>query len=49
MENYELAQSLRQPGNDDSVLRWNACARFLRRTPQLEPVKASSEPVLSSE
>jgi hypothetical protein len=49
MSNYEQAESLRPPGNDDSVLRWNTCARFLRRTPYLEPVKTPLEPVLSSE
>jgi hypothetical protein len=46
MTNYETAQSLRPPGNDDSILRWNTCARFLRRTPYLEPIKPSTEPVL---
>jgi hypothetical protein len=49
MGSYEMAQSLRPPGNDDSILRWNTCARFLRRTPHLEPIKAAPEPVLSSE
>jgi len=26
---YERAEELHQPGNDDAVLRWNACARFI--------------------
>ena len=30
MEWYEKAEALRPAGNDDSVLRWNACARLLR-------------------
>jgi hypothetical protein len=47
MGSYETAQSLRPPANDDSILRWNTCARFLRRTPHLEPVKSPIEPVLS--
>lgn len=31
MECYEKAEDLRPPGNDDAVLRWNACARLLMR------------------
>lgn len=49
MANYEEAQALRPPGNDDAVLRWNACLRFLRRTPHLEPYREPAAPVLSSE
>lgn len=30
---YEQAESLRPPGNDDVLLRWNACARLLMRHP----------------
>ena len=30
MAAYERAESLRPPGNDDAILRWNACARLLR-------------------
>jgi hypothetical protein len=26
---YEKAESLRPPGNDDALLRWNACARII--------------------
>jgi hypothetical protein len=37
MRDFERAQSLRPPGNDDALLRWNACARFLDRHPQLRP------------
>src|SRR5437016_3172382 len=29
MEYYEKAESLRPPGNDDALLRWNACARMI--------------------
>jgi hypothetical protein len=32
---YEQAEQLRPPGNDDVLLRWNACARLLRRFPQM--------------
>ena len=48
MQWYERAQALRPHGNDDSVLRWNACARFLHRFPHLVPaVEEMPEPVLS--
>jgi hypothetical protein len=46
---YEQAQAIRPHGNDDSLLRWNACARFLMRYPQLTPsdYQPQLEPVLS--
>ncbi len=47
MQWYERAEALRAPGNDDSLLRWNACARFLRRSPHLAPAQESAEAVLS--
>lgn len=31
---YEQAEALRPPGNDDVLLRWNACARLLMRHPE---------------
>src|SRR4051812_4369308 len=37
MQHFELAESLRPPGNDDARLRWNACVRFMQRHPQLRP------------
>jgi hypothetical protein len=49
MESYEKAWALRPSGNDDSVLRWNSCARFLRRTPHLTPVKQAPEPAVFAE
>ena len=30
MRAYERAEALRPAGNDDAILRWNACARLLR-------------------
>jgi hypothetical protein len=45
MGKYEEAGALRPPGNDDAVLRWNTCVRFLRRNPQLAPEKPSAEQV----
>ncbi|HLH38912.1 MAG TPA: hypothetical protein VKX39_07170 [Bryobacteraceae bacterium] len=37
MEHYERAESLRPPGNDDAILRWNTCARILMRNRELRP------------
>lgn len=37
MRHFERAEWLRPVGNDDARLRWNACARFLDRHPQLRP------------
>jgi hypothetical protein len=31
MEHYEKAETIRQPGNDDAILRWNTCARLIMR------------------
>jgi hypothetical protein len=35
MELYEKAEAVRPAGNDDAMLRWNACARLLNRVPGL--------------
>jgi len=35
MHHFERAETLRQAGNDDARLRWNACVRFIQRHPQL--------------
>jgi hypothetical protein len=35
MRCYEKAEALRPSGNDDALLRWNACARILERHPRL--------------
>lgn len=34
---YEKAEAIRPPGNDDALLRWNTCARFLMSHPHLAP------------
>ena len=49
MEWYEKAEAIRPAGNDDSLLRWNACARFLDRFRHLKPTAREEqlEPVLS--
>ena len=37
MQHFERAESLRQHGNDEARLRWNACVRFIQRHPHLRP------------
>jgi hypothetical protein len=37
MSLYEKAEAVRPPGNDDAILRWNACARILMDHPSLGP------------
>ena len=37
MDLYERAEALRPAGNDDAILRWNACARLLQERPNLRP------------
>lgn len=37
MRSYEQAEALRPPSNDDSILRWNTCARTLMRCDDLRP------------
>lgn len=45
---FAEAERLRSPGNDDAVLRWNACVRFLSRHKELAPRPEDvSEPILS--
>ena len=43
MSYYERAERLRPSGNDDAVLRWNACARTLTSLP--EPAEMIEEPL----
>lgn len=48
MTHYERAETLRPPGNDDALLRWNSCARYLDRHPEVGPRPAEAfEPILS--
>jgi len=47
MQRYEEAEALRPGGNDDSILRWNTCARTLMRNRDLRPQPQERlEPVL---
>jgi hypothetical protein len=39
---YAKAEALRPPGNDEVLLRWNACARLLMRHPQAALTSAAS-------
>jgi hypothetical protein len=39
MELYERAEAVRPAGNDDAILRWNACARLLQENPHLRPAR----------
>jgi hypothetical protein len=34
---FEEAEQVRPHGNDDALLRWNTCVRFLRQHPELTP------------
>ena len=36
MEHFEKAEAIRPPGNEDALLRWNACARIIMGN-RLEP------------
>jgi hypothetical protein len=36
MRFFEEAEKIRPPENDDSVLRWNRCARLLQKLPEAE-------------
>jgi hypothetical protein len=43
MRHFDRAETLRPAGNDDARLRWNACARFLDRHPQLRETDERTE------
>ena len=46
MAHYERAEKVRPVGNDDALLRWNACARLLMHSPDIRPETVpTSEPV----
>ncbi len=48
MEFFEQAEKVRPHGNDDAVLRWNTCARFLMQHPELTPhMDEAHEPLMS--
>jgi len=44
---YEKAEAVRPAGNDDALLRWNACARFIMHDRHLVPMtEERGEPLL---
>ena len=44
---YERAEAAAEPHNDDPILRWNTCARFLNSHPEVRPrPEERAEPVL---
>lgn len=48
MSSYEHAEAVRPQGNDDALLRWNTCARYLMRHPEVVPrPEEAFEPILS--
>jgi hypothetical protein len=36
LDGFDRASAIRPAGNDDAILRWNACVRLLRRHPHLQ-------------
>jgi hypothetical protein len=46
MECYERADKLRPAGNDDAILRWNACVRAIQREQLKPPADYREEPQL---
>jgi len=43
---YERAEALRPEGNDDPILRWNSCARYIMRHKEVQPPEAQPEQML---
>ena len=43
LECFGRAEQIRPPGNDDAILRWNACVRVLQRHPHLQAADALRE------
>ncbi len=44
---FEKAETMKRPENDEAVLRWNSCARFLNHHPHLAPgPEERGEPLL---
>jgi hypothetical protein len=39
MECYQAAEKLSPKGNDDPILRWNTCARYVKRHDQIRPLE----------
>ena len=46
MLHFERAEAIRPDGNDDSILRWNSCARMIANHPDVAPVEEGVEAVV---
>ena len=46
MAHYEAAERIGREGNDDPILRWNACARLIMRHDHVEPHEEDFHPLL---
>ncbi|HEY1581482.1 MAG TPA: hypothetical protein VGF73_00120 [Chthoniobacterales bacterium] len=46
MRQFEIAEKIRPPGNDDALLRWNTCARMIAKNKLSAPDEDRAEPVL---
>jgi hypothetical protein len=46
---FDQAEHLRPPGNDDALLRWNTCVRFLNRHRELVPAVEEEPVAITSE
>ncbi len=44
MEAFDEAHAHAEPGNDDAVLRWNACARAMQSHPHVRPSASEMSP-----
>jgi hypothetical protein len=49
MEHYERAEALRPPANDDTILRWNSCARVIMRNLEIRPLADSEVQPITGE
>jgi hypothetical protein len=45
MQWYEQAEAIRPPDNDDSILRWNTCARLISKHHLAPPMEEAYEPL----
>lgn len=44
MDWYERAETMRPPGNEDAVIRWNTCARIIMRYDHVRPAQPDTSP-----
>ena len=47
LHGFDRAIGLRPGGNDDAVLRWNACVRALHRLPAPSPADRAESAIMS--